>query len=284
MPDRKTAHLTAGPIVYEDSGHGRPIVFVHGVFVNGKLWRDVAPLLADDFHCIVPDWPLGSHTLPMNQDADLSTPGMARIVAEFLDHLDLHDVTLVGNDTGGAVCQLVMVDHPERIDSVVLTSCDAFEVYPPAPFAFLRLIPRVPGLAFLLAQLMRFTLIRKLPIAYGWVMRQLPPRDVLDSYTQPLLDRSIRRDAKKMLKGISKEHTIRAAERLGDFDQQVLLAWGGEDKLFPVSLAQRLEQVLPRARLELIAGARTFVAEDQPERVAEAIADFCTREAAGSAP
>lgn len=272
MSERRSADLSAGRVAYEESGHGAPIVFVHGVFVNGKLWRNVVDRLVESYRCIVPDWPLGSHTEPMREDADLSTPGLARLVSEFLEELDLRDVTLVGNDTGGAVCQLVMVDHGDRIGRVVLTSCDAFEVYPPRPFAFLRLVPSVPGLAFLLAQSLRLSFVRRLPIAYGWVMRQLPPREVMDSYTQPLLDRAIRRDAKRMLGGISKEHTIRAGRLLADFDKPVLLAWSGDDKLFPLSLAERLEKVLPQARLQVIPSALTFVAEDQPGPLAAAIA------------
>ena len=275
MPQRKTVNLKAGTVLYEESGVGNPIVFVHGVFVNGNLWRHVVEELGHSYRCIVPDWPLGSHSQAMKDEADLSTPGLARIVAEFLEKLDLHDVTLVGNDTGGAICQLAMVDHADRIGRVVLTSCDAFEVYPPSPFSFLRIIPSVPGLAFLLAQSMRFSSIRRLPIAYGWVMKELPPRVVLDSYTRPLLDRAIRRDAKKMLRGISNGHTIDAARRLSGFDRPVLLAWAEEDKLFPVSLAERLRAVLPRAQLRVIPRARTFVAEDQPVELAAAIAEFC---------
>lgn len=274
MSQRKSAHLPAGTVTYEESGQGPPLVFVHGVFVNGKLWRKVVDQLADRYRCIAPDWPLGSHTQPMGEGADLSTPGLARLVADFLEELDLRDVTLVGNDTGGAVCQLVMVDHNDRVGRVVLTSCDAFEVYPPRPFAFLRLVPSVPGLAFLLAQSMRFSFIRKLPIAYGWVMTKLPSGDVMDAYTRPLLHRAIRRDAKKMLRGISNEHTIRAARLLDDFKRPVLLAWGGDDKLFPLSLAERLEKVVPQAHLQVIPGARTFVAEDQPGPLATAIAAF----------
>ena len=275
MSPPKSADLGAGTVLYEERGEGNPIVFVHGVFVNGAVWRKVVDELADNYRCIVPDWLLGSHSLAMRDGADLSTPGLARIVSDFLEHLDLQDVTLVGNDTGGAVCQLVMVDHPDRIGRVVLTSCDAFEVYPPRPFSFLRIIPAVPGLAFLLAQSLRFGFIRQLPIAYGWVMKDLPPGEVLNSYTRPLLDRSIRRDAKKMLSGISKDHTLRAAQLLGDFDRPVLLAWAEEDKLFPISLAERLGKVLPNARLQVIPGARTFISEDRPEELAAAIAELC---------
>ena len=276
MPERKSVELASGTVSYEESGQGDPIVFVHGVFVNGRLWRKVAEDLSQDFRCIAPDWPLGSHPRAMKSDADLSTPGLARIVSDFLEQLDLRNVTLVGNDTGGAVCQLVMVDHSERLGRVVLTSCDAFEVFPPRPFAFLRAVPIGPGMALSLAHSMRLSSVRRLPIAYGWVMKDLPPEEVLDSYTQPLLDPGVRRDAKKVLKGVSKKHTLRAAERLGQFDKPVLVAWGEEDKLFPLSLAERLEDVLPDARLQVIPGARTFVAEDQPLRLAVAIRDFCT--------
>lgn len=275
MSERKSIQLAAGTVHYSESGQGDPVVFVHGVFANGLLWRKVSEELSGSFRCIVPDWPLGSHPQAMSEDADLSTPGMARIVADFLEKLDLKSVTLVGNDTGGAVCQLVMVDHPQRLERVVLTSCDAFEVFPPRPFAFLRAVPVVPGMAFGLAHSMRFDAVRKLPIAYGWVMKDLPPTAVLDSYTRPLLDPAIRRDAKKVLRGISKEHTLNAAGRLGNFDKPVLLAWGGEDKLFPLSLAERLQGVLPNARIQVIPGARTFVAEDQPNQLSAAIADFC---------
>jgi len=137
--------LRQGPITYRERGTGESIVFVHGVFTNGDLWRKAVPVLATRYRCLAPDWPLGSHLESMRPDADLSTPGLARLVADFLTALDLDNVTLVGNDTGGAICQLVIANHPERVGRLVLTSCDAFEVYPPAPFGFLRLIPTVPG-------------------------------------------------------------------------------------------------------------------------------------------
>lgn len=275
MRERRRIELPEGPLHYVDEGGGDPLVFVHGVFVNGELWRKVADRLSSTYRCIAPDWPLGSHPEPMHPDADLSSPGLARLVAGFLDALDLERVTLVGNDTGGAICQLVAADHRERLGRLVLTSCDAFEVYPPSPFGFLRAIPSIPGAAAGLAQALRLKPVRRLPIAYGWVMKGMPPKEVLDSYTRPLLDAAIRRDAKKLLRGISKEHTLGAAARLADLEIPVLLAWGGEDKLFPLSLAERLQAQLPTARLEIVPGARTFVAEDQPEALARLIDDFC---------
>ena len=276
LGQRHRVELSAGPLHYRAIGEGPPIVFVHGVFVNGDLWRGVVARLASRYRCITPDWPLGSHPEPMNGDADLSTPGLAQLVAEFVAALGLDEVTLVGNDTGGAVCQLVMADHRERIARVVLTSCDAFEVYPPPPFAFLKVIPSLPGAAFLLAQSLRLRAIQRLPIAYGWVMNQLPPKEIVESYTKPLLEPAIRRDAKKLLRGISKAHTMTAPSRFADFEAPVLLAWAENDKLFPRSLAERLARVLSRTRFEIVRDARTFVAEDQPAELAALIDDFVT--------
>ena len=273
--EARVVELPQGPIHHCVDGDGPALVFVHGVFVNGNLWRKVVPHLSTNFRCYTPDWPLGSHRHPMALDADLSTPGLGKLVADFCAALDLERVTLVGNDTGGAVCQLVVTNHPERIERLVLTSCDAFEVFPPQPFGFLRRVPSIPGAAFGLAQSMRFSMTRRLPIGYGWVMTSLPEREVLDSYTQPLLDANIRRDAVKVLKGISPDHTLDAARRLRDFRGAVLLAWGGDDKLFPLTLGERLAAAFADARLEVVAGARTFVPEDQPEALAALIQDFC---------
>src|SRR5437773_12372991 len=125
LGERKEVSLASGTIRYRERGSGEPIVFVHGLLVNGDLWRNVVPELSKDFRCITPDWPLGSHELPMSPDADLSPPGVAKIVADFIAALELEDVTLVGNDTGGAVCQLVVTEYPDHIARLVLTSCDA---------------------------------------------------------------------------------------------------------------------------------------------------------------
>ena len=122
------AELSAGRIRYRDLGEGPPIVFVHGVFVNSTLWRNVErPLAAAGFRCIGPDWPLGAHSLPMPPDADLTPHGVARLIGEFLDVLDLRDVTIVGNDTGGAITQLPLAGGCERIGRAELTPCDSFD-------------------------------------------------------------------------------------------------------------------------------------------------------------
>ncbi len=126
--------LSAGTIHYEESGPdgARPIVFIHGYTMASSLWRPLIRRLAGwGSRCIAPTWPLGSHSEPMREGADLTMEGIAALVAEFLETLDLNDVVLVGNDTGGAIAQIVATTAPDRLGGLVLTSCDAFEHFPP---------------------------------------------------------------------------------------------------------------------------------------------------------
>jgi pimeloyl-ACP methyl ester carboxylesterase len=271
----RTINLDVGPIHYRELGEGEPLVFVHGLLVNGLLWRKVVPLLADRFRCIVPDWPLGSHAEPMKASADLTPPGLARIVSDFLAAAALDAVTLVANDTGGAVTQVVATKHPERIKRLVLTSCDMFDNFLPPTFRPLQWLAHVPGSIFVVAQAMRFPVVQRSPLAFGWLVKHGVPPELGPKYLKGILTSAeIRRDTAKVLKGISPRYTLEAAEALRRFDKPVLLAWAREDRFFPVAQAQRMKEILPQGRLELIDDAYTFVSEDQPERLAEVIKSF----------
>jgi pimeloyl-ACP methyl ester carboxylesterase len=275
--ERRTLQLAAGPIRYRDIGQGDPIVFVHGLLVNGLLWRKVVPLLANSFRCLVPDFPLGSHATPMAADADLTPPGLARIVAEVLETLRLERVTLVANDTGGAISQIVATRHPQRIGRLVLTSCDMFDNFLPPMFQPMQWAAHVPGSIFLIAQAMRSRTLQKSPMAFGWLAKHgIEPR-VAAQYLQGVLSSAaVRRDVHKVLKGISARYTMEAAEALRRFDRPVLLAWAREDRFFPIAHAQRMAEILPHARLELVDDSYTFVSEDQPQQVARLIRTFVT--------
>lgn len=269
--------LPQGSVSYSDEGSGPPLVFIHGALVDGKLWSEVTPRLSGDFRCIVPDLPLGSHRTPLSADADLSPPGLARLVSDFLAALDLADVTLVGNDTGGAICQLVTVNHRERLGRLVLTNCDAYENFLPLAFRYLQVAARVPGGITALMQMMRPRAMRRAPIAYGWLTKRRLPDELLDHWVEPAMsDPAVRRDTVKVLRGISKRYTLEAAERLREFKHPVLLAWAPEDRFFTLKYAQRLQGAFADARLELIDDSRTFVSLDQPERLASLIGEFAS--------
>jgi pimeloyl-ACP methyl ester carboxylesterase len=283
LGEAKELRLPQGTIRYREVGDPAhpPVVFVHGLLVNGLLWRKVVPQLAGELRCIVPDWPLGSHDVPLNAGTDVSPGGVARLIADFLAALDLADVTLVANDSGGAISQLLVTRHPERIGRLVLTSCDAYDNFLPPLFRYLQLLARVPGGAVVGMQMLRVRALRRLPIAFGWLVKRPIERAVEDAYVAPILrDAGIRRDTTAFLRGIDKRDTLAAAEQFGAFDKPVLVAWAAEDKVFPLRYGERLAAAFPNARLETIADSRTFVPEDQPERLAQLIAAFVREPAA----
>ena len=274
---RSAVTVDQGTIAYSETGpaDAPAIVFVHGAFVDGTLWRNVVPRLEGSYRCVVPDLPLGSHVTPMNPDADLSPPGLAKLVADFIQSLELDDVTLVGNDTGGAICQLVVTRHPERIGRLVLTPCDAYENFLPPAFRYLQLLARIPGGVTAVAQAMRLPASSRSPLAFGWLSKRRIPSDVLTAWAAPVIrDRKVRRDLRDVLRGISNRYTLEAATRLREFGGPTMLAWATEDRFFKPEFAERLAGDIPGSRLEWIDDARTFVSEDQPERLATLIADF----------
>src|SRR5215207_3154560 len=162
--------LSAGTVEYEDTdGDGPVLVLLHGLAMNGSLWRGVVADLREDHHCIVPTLPLGGHCRPMHPDADLSIFGMARLVAAFLAELDLNEVTLVGNDWGGAQL-LVSEGLDERVGRLVLASCEAFDNYPPGvPGSAVARAASIPGGLYLAFQSLRLRPLRRLPLTWGWM-------------------------------------------------------------------------------------------------------------------
>jgi pimeloyl-ACP methyl ester carboxylesterase len=270
--------LPAGEVRYFERGEGAPVVFVHGVLTNAELWRKVVPdVAAAGFRCLAPDLPLGSHDLPMRADADLSPTGNADLIADFLDALDLRDVTLVANDTGGALTQILLSRRPERVGRVVLTPSDCFEYFFPPIFKPLPVLARLPGSMAVLGQLLRFRALYPLPMLFGWVVKRPLPDAVAQAYLSPLRKSAgVRRDLRKLLRDVHPRHTLAAAEVLRTFDRPVLLAWASEDKLFPISLAHRLAALLPDAKLVEVPDSYTFISEDQPAALARHVIGFAS--------
>jgi pimeloyl-ACP methyl ester carboxylesterase len=275
LGDRKTAEVPAGTLEYRERGSGPPIVFAHGAAVNGDLWRKVAPELADGHRCIVPDLPLGGHSLALRGQPDLSLFGQAEILATFLEALDLSDVTLVANDTGGAISQALVVRRPERVGRLVLTSCDAFRNYPPKAVAYLKPTSRVPPALWLLLQLMRLRPIQRTPLAYGWATHEpIEPR-IMESFLGSMReDAGVRRDFAGLLVSARADDMQRASESVGRFDRPALVVWAADDKFFPRAHGQRLAELLPQGRFELVERSRTFIPEDNPRPLVELVRRF----------
>ncbi|MEP7023176.1 MAG: alpha/beta hydrolase [Actinomycetota bacterium] len=272
-----TVDLAQGQISYrvagpEDSTEP-PVVFLHGLLVNGELWTGVAEALAaQGVRSYAPDLPLGAHPIPLRPEADLSPRGVARMVIAFLDALGLDDVTLVGNDTGGALCQFVVDTDPARIGRLVLTNCDAFDQFPPPPFGLLVKAGRRPGRVHAMMAMMRPTWARHSVLGYGpLTASRLDPALTRRWITPALTSGGVRRDAARFMTAISPADLLDVSQRLGRFSKPVLLLWGTADRFFKIAFAHRLRDAFPDARLVEVEGGRTFLPLDEPSRVADEI-------------
>jgi pimeloyl-ACP methyl ester carboxylesterase len=271
--------LNAGPLHITELGPpaAMPLVFLHGVLANSTLWTGVATRLARDHRCLLLDLPLGAHPEPMNPDADLSPSGVVSVVIDALDMLGIERAILVGNDSGGALCQMMVASHPHRLGGLVLTSSDAYGIWLPLMFKPLEFVAFIPGGLWVVASLLQWPLLRRSPLVFGWLSKRITEEQSA-ALVRPLADaRWARRDLGKFLRGISPWLTRRAAKRFAGFQTPVLLLWSRDDRLLPLRLAERLSRDLPRSRLELVSDAYTFSPIDAPEAVAMAIDGFVRR-------
>jgi pimeloyl-ACP methyl ester carboxylesterase len=270
--------LSAGTIEYEDTGGDGPaIVLLPGLMMDASLWEAVIAGLQADHRCIAPTLPLGAHRHPMSPDADLTPGGIARLVQELLDRLDLDNVTLVGNDTGGAIVQLVACDGAPRVGRIVLVSCDAFDNFPPGLTGRTLVVTGKlpPALFGLFMQQMRLRPLRRLPVAFGWLTMRGDAATA--RWIRPVLEQpEIRRDTVRVLRGIDAQRRLmlETAERLPGFDRPALVVWAGEDRVMPPAHGHRLAELLPQGRLVEISDSYTLIPQDQPAQLAHAIHEF----------
>ena len=270
--------LSAGTIEYEDTGgEGPVIVLLPGLMMDASLWEQVIAGLSPDHRCIAPTLPMGAHRHAMRADADLSPRGLARLVSEFLDRLDLSDVTLVGNDTGGALVQLLACDDTPRVGRIVLVSCDAFDNFPPGLTGkTLVLTGKLsPTMFGLFMQQMRLRPLRRLPLAFGWLTMRGDAATA--RWIKPVLtQREIRRDTVRVLRGIAAQRDLMldAAECLPSFERPALVVWASQDRVMPPEHGRRLAELLPQGRLVEIPDSYTLIPLDQPARLAGAIQHF----------
>ncbi|WP_293234692.1 alpha/beta hydrolase [Mycolicibacterium sp.] len=230
----KTVRVDGLDIEYADSGSGPTVLFVHGVYVTGAVWSDVVTALGDGYRCIVPTWPLGAHSTS-TAGADLGAEAASQRIVHFIEALDLTEVTVVANDTGGGLVLATLGDptlDTSRIARLVFTNCDSYEHFPPGSFArivklcrassavgglIIRLLSTGPGQAFFLK-----------------AVCHLPPpkdrqREVFGAFATSA---SARRDAVTVTASLDPALTLRASSGIEAFDKPVTLAWGTEDSLF----------------------------------------------------
>lgn len=273
IPAGRLGYRVAGP----DNSSLPPVVFVHGVLVNGTLWSVAAERLAErGVRSYALDLPLGAHSVPLDAGADRTPRGVARMILDAIAALGLQDVTLVGNDTGGALCQFAIDTDAARIGRLVLTNCDAFEQFPPPPFGLLITLGRRPARLRLLMRSARPRVVRHSVLGFGALAAGTLDPELTAGWVRPMLagkgaGRAIARDAAAFMAAIDPAELIEASNRLGRFEKPVALVWGEDDRFFRVALAERLQAAVPQARLVRVPGARTFVALDAADRLADEI-------------
>jgi pimeloyl-ACP methyl ester carboxylesterase len=270
--------LSAGPVLYEDTGGEGPVVVLcHGLLMTASLWNEVVAALGPGFRCVRPTLPLGAHRRPMRPDADLSLRGQVRLLVEFLERLELHEVTLVFNDWSGAQL-LVAEGWDRRVGRLVLASCETYDNYPPGlPGRVAGLAARLPGGLAAILKPLRLKALRRLPMTFGLMSKRPIPDEVTDQWLEPALTQpAIRRDLRKYA-GDTREgrrQLASANSRLPGFGKPVLVVWAAEDKVMPVQAGRQLAASFPRSRFVEVPDSRTLIPIDQPQALAGAIASF----------
>ncbi|MFC7450681.1 alpha/beta fold hydrolase [Rhodococcus daqingensis] len=270
---------TAGPVHLRELGTptGSPLLFVHGALVDSHLWDGVADRAATlGYRCLLPTLPLGSHTRPMNPDADLDPPALADLAAEIVGQLGLRRVAVVGNDTGGGLSQILAARHPDLVRTLILTACDAYEQFPPRSLRAFFALGKAPGVLAFGGQLMRLRAARRFAIPRPLSHRGVGD-EVIAGWTRSLRDPMLRRDTIKFFAGIDASHTLAAARQLRHYTGGALLVWGTDDRVFGLDLGRRLAADIPGARLEILDDCGAFVPLDAPDRVAGLIDECLTQ-------
>ena len=265
LPQGRLAYRAAGPA----ASTRPPVVFVHGILVDARLWGPVADrLAAEGIRSYAPTLPLGAHQWPMNAGADLSPGGVAQLLRDFIAALGLSDVTLVGNDTGGAICQVLLGGDTSQVGAAVLTNCDALDTFPPRKFAPLLRTLRHPGLVARMLPALRSEAVRHGPLGFGPLSAEPLDPDLTASWIEPLSHQAIRRDLAEFARHVHPRVLLDAASRFGEFTGPVRVVWGTGDPFFTAGLGRRLSEAFPHASLTMVPGGRTFLPLDHPDEVA----------------
>lgn len=282
----RRVRLSGGELEYLDQGQGEPVVMLHPFLTDTRHYRKVAAELAKTHRCVRPLLPLGAHRVALDPDAGNTPLDVARRVAELIEALDLGPVTLVGNDSGGAIAQLVAAHHRHCVAKLVLSNCDAYEVFPPQAFAYLGVVGRwAAPLRITSWLLQRVKWLRHMPLTFGRLSQTKLPDALVQSYVEPLGRADIARDTAKLCASIDPKQTIEAARILSERPLPLRLVWGTADPFFSLSLAQRLARDIAGAELITLPGVMAFVPEDAaPELCAAVRAGSATAAVMGAAP
>ena len=250
-----------------------PVVFVHGYLVDGRLWDGVVDRLSATHRCLAPDWPIGAQQIPMRPEADLTPYGIADRSRASSRRSTSNDVTIVGNDSGGAMSQVLVTRHPERIGRLVLTNCDTYENFPPGIFKAMPKVAALPGGMTMLSAPFRIGALAR--AAFRPFTETPLPADLIASWMRPGLDNpGVKDDVSKVTRRDGQALHARGGGEAAGLRLADPARLGARRPALPDQGAERLASDAGNARIVEIPDAKTFVPVDQPQRVAEEIAAF----------
>jgi pimeloyl-ACP methyl ester carboxylesterase len=265
-PTRRSVQTASGRISYTEQGAGPVALFVHGVLLNGRLWRHQLAHLSDIRRCIAIDL-LAHGDTEIAPDQDVSVTANANMLKEFLDALKIEQVDLVGNDSGGGIAQIFAASYPERVRSLTLTDCDAHDNWPPEAFKPFLATAAAGGLRRTLDAMLSDKSIYRSPQALGPAYEH-PERlndDSIEKYLRPLVRSEQRtRDLQRFLAAFDNKHTLAIEARLKTLKAPTLIVWGTDDVYFDVKWSRWLAETIPGARRRVeFKGARIFFPEER---------------------
>lgn len=270
--------VEAGPVHYEEIGEGRPIVLLHGLAMDARLWDGVTADLVPGFRCIMPTLPLGAHTEPMRPDADLSLRGMGRIVAELLERLELEDAVLCFSDWSGG--QTMIADGlMDRVGALVFVSCETEGNYPPGLAGrAASLSGKLPGGLSLMRRTLLSPRLRRLPMIYGQMSKRGVPDETMRNWLEPLRRAEIRRDLRRYVGDVRQgaRDLAAATASLPSFERPVLVVWDREGPMMPSDHGRRLADAFPDSRLVELDDCFTLIPIDRPDALASELRGFAS--------
>jgi len=261
-----SVQIASGRIGYQEQGSGPVALFVHGVLLNSHLWRHQLAQLSDIRRCIAVDLMAHGRT-EIAPSQDVSVTAQAQMLLQFLDALDIEQVDLVGNDSGGGIAQIFAATHPQRVRSLVLTNCDAHDNWPPEAFKPVLAMSAAGGLPGTLQAMLADKSVYRSAQALGPAYED--PQQVSDEtiarYLQPHVRTPQRtQDLERFLASFDASHTLAVEAGLKALAAPTLIVWGTDDIYFDVRWSTWLAETIPgtRRRVEFD-GARIFFPEER---------------------
>ena len=271
---KRNIETPSGRINYVEQGSGPVALFVHGVLLNGYLWRHQLAQLSNIRRCIALDL-LAHGGTEIAATQDVSVTANAHMLVEFLDALKIDQVDLVGNDSGGGICQIFAALYPQRIRSLVLTDCDTHDNWPPEPFKPFVAMVAAGGLAETLNAMLSDKSIYRSEQALGpaYQQPQAVTDDTIETYLRPLLGSPQRtRDIERFINAFDCRHTVAIENQLQQLRAPTLIAWGTDDIYFDLKWSHWLEKTIPATRRRIeFQSARVFFPEERADELNAAI-------------